>query len=75
VADAGEVETLHLDIADLDALLVGPRVERALDLQSGLRRRRADQLDDGDAIRQRPPAPVLGVGISCDGLSYKDTRG
>jgi len=56
---ACDVETLHLGIADLDALLVGPRVERALDFQSGFGRRRADQLDDGDTIRQRPSTPVL----------------
>src|SRR5450631_4386126 len=56
---ADDVEALNLGIDDLDALLVGARVERALDLQAGLGRRRADQLDDGDSIRQRPPAPVL----------------
>ena len=47
---AGDVEALHLGVADLDALLVGPRVERALDLQAGFRRGRADELDDSDTI-------------------------
>src|SRR6266702_2235206 len=56
---AADVEALHLGIADPDALLVGARIERALDLQAGLGRRRADQLDDDDSIRQRPPATVL----------------
>ena len=55
-----DVEGLHLGIADFDALLVGARVERAVDLQSGLGRCRADQFDDGEAIGQRPAAPVLG---------------
>ena len=33
---AVDVEGLHLGITDLDALLVGPRVERTLDLQASL---------------------------------------
>ncbi len=56
----GDVETVHLGSADLDAFLVGAGVERALDPQTGLGRRRADQLDDGKAIGERPAAPVLG---------------
>ena len=56
---AGDVERGHLGVADLDALLVGPRVERALDLQAGLGRRRGNQLDDGHEIRERFAAPVL----------------
>ena len=56
---AGDVEGLHMGIADLDAFLIGPLIERTLDLQSGLGRGRADQLDDGDTIGQWPPAPVL----------------
>jgi hypothetical protein len=56
---AGDVEGLHLGIADLDALFVGARVERAFDFQSGFGRSGADQLDDGDAVGQRPAAPVL----------------
>jgi hypothetical protein len=57
---AGDVELRHLGLPDLDALFVGARVERALDLQSGLGRRRRNHLDDGEAIDQRPVAPVLG---------------
>jgi hypothetical protein len=57
---AGDVELRHLGVADLDALFVGARVERALDFQSGLGGRRPNQLDDGEAIDQRPAAPVLG---------------
>jgi hypothetical protein len=56
---AGDVEALHLGVADLDALLVGARVEGTFDFQSGFGRGRADQLDDGDMISQRPAAPVL----------------
>src|SRR5271166_4399638 len=53
------VERLHLGIADLDALLVSARVQRALDFQAGLGCRRCDQLDDSQAIRERPAAPGL----------------
>ena len=56
---AGDVEAVHLGFADLDALLIAARVECALDFQTGLGRRRADQLDHGKAIRERPAAPVL----------------
>jgi hypothetical protein len=56
---ACDVETLHLGIADLDPLLVAARVECTLDFQTGLCRDGADQLDDGDAIGERPAAPVL----------------
>ena len=58
---ACDVERLHLGIADLDALLVGPRVERTLDFQAGLGRRRGDQFDDGQSVRQGPAAPSLRV--------------
>ena len=44
---AGDVEAFHFGFADLDALVVVPRVKRALDLQAGLGRRGADQLDHG----------------------------
>ena len=53
------VEVLHLGIADLNARLVGPRVERTLDLQASVGRRRRDQLDDGQSVRQRSAAPGL----------------
>ncbi len=56
---ACDVEHLHLGIADLDALLVGARVEGALDFQSGFGCRRADRLDDGETIRQRAGTPGL----------------
>jgi hypothetical protein len=56
---ASNVEAFHLGIADFDSLLVAARVERALDFQTGLGRRRRDQLDHGKAVRERPPAPVL----------------
>ena len=53
------VERLHLGVADLDALFVSARVQRALDFQAGLGCRRRDQLDDSHAIRERPAAPGL----------------
>ena len=56
---AGDIEAFHCGVADLDALLVAARVERAFDLQTGLGGRRPDQLDHGKAIRKRPAAPVL----------------
>src|SRR5271155_4228265 len=54
-----DVEGLHLGIANLDALLVGARVERTLDLQASLGRGRRDQLDDGQSVRQRSATPAL----------------
>jgi hypothetical protein len=56
---AGDVEAFHCGFADLDALLVAARVERAFDLQTGLGGRRPDQLDHGKAIRQRRPRQSL----------------
>jgi hypothetical protein len=48
----------------ISALLIlmpflGARVECALDFQTGLGRRRADQLDHGKVIGERPATPVL----------------
>jgi hypothetical protein len=57
---AGDFEAFHCGSADLDALLVGAGVERALDFQTGLGGGRPDQFDHGKAIRERPAAPVLG---------------
>lgn len=54
---AGDVEARNLGIRDLDAVLVGPRIERALDFEPGLGRRRADQFDHGEvrwSINGRP---------------------
>src|ERR1700722_1677012 len=55
----GDVEAFHYGFADLDALLVAARVERAFELQAGLGGRASDQFADGKAIRKRPAAPVL----------------
>ena len=55
---AGDVEGVHFGVADLDAFFIGSLVERASDLEARLCRRRADEFDDGDTIRQRPAAPV-----------------
>src|ERR1700730_11866698 len=54
-----DVEALHLGFADFDALLVAACVERTRNFQTGLGRRRANQLDHGKAIRERPAAPIL----------------
>ena len=52
---AGDVEGLHLGIADFDALLVAARIEGALDVQAGLCGGRADQLDHGQrSVSGRP---------------------
>jgi hypothetical protein len=56
---ASDVEALHLGIADLDSLLIGARVERAFNFQTGLGGRRADQLNHGEAVGERLAAPVL----------------
>src|SRR5262252_1610274 len=56
---AGDVEAFHLGFADLDALLVAACVAYALGFQTGLCGGRADQLDHGEAIGERPAAPVL----------------
>ena len=49
----------HLGLADPDALLVRPLVEGALDLQAGLGRGSANELDDRRSTLQRPATPVL----------------
>ena len=56
---ACDVEACHLGFADLDALAIAAGVERAFDLEAGLGGGRSDQLDHGQAIRERPAAPVL----------------
>jgi len=57
---ASDVEGEHLSVRDLDGLLVDALVEHTLDLEAGLGRGGADQLHHGEAVRQRPAAPVLG---------------
>src|SRR5208283_4223880 len=54
-----DVERLHLGIAHFDALFVGSGIERTLDFQAGLGRRRSNQLDHGHAIDEWSPAPSL----------------
>ena len=74
---ACDVERLHLGIADLDALLVGPRVERTLDFQAGLGRRRGDQFDDGQSsVRGRPrQVCVMWQNRRCSILFHFDVPG
>ena len=51
---SGEVaQRGHVAVADFDAFLVGSQVEHALYFQTGFGGRRADQLDDGDAVGER----------------------
>src|SRR5216110_2194307 len=57
---AADVEALHRGFGDLDAFLVGSRVEGALYFEAGFGRRRGNQLDYGGAIGERSGAPVLG---------------
>ena len=56
---AVDVETLHLGIGDLDAFLIDRGVENGVDFESGLGRRRRNQIDDRGMVRQWPAAPVL----------------
>ena len=56
---AGDGKLGHLGLADLLAFLVGPLVERALDLEAGVGRGGPDQFDDRHAARQRPAPPAL----------------
>jgi hypothetical protein len=55
----GDVESFHCGFRYLDALAVAARIECAFDLETGLGRCCPDQLDHGQAIRERPAAPVL----------------
>src|SRR5262245_8617230 len=54
-----DVERLHLGIADLDALLVGPRVECALNFQAAFGGRSRDPLDHSYPAFGRSAAPCL----------------
>ena len=56
---ADEIDGVELGVADFDAFLIGAGINSAFDRQAGFRRRRADQFDDSEAIRQRTTAPVL----------------
>ena len=40
-----DVEAFHLGLADLDAFLVGPCIERTFDLETGLRFCCGDQIE------------------------------
>ena len=55
-----DVEAFHLSVADLDAFLVGSRVECAFYLETGFGGGCGDQFNDGEPIRERSAAPVLG---------------
>jgi hypothetical protein len=55
---ADEIDGVELGVADFDVFLVGAGIKSAFDRQAGFRRR-ADQLDDSEAIHQRTTAPVL----------------
>ena len=74
---ACDVERPHLGIADLDALLVGRGIERALDFQAGFGRRRANQLDHGDAIDSGRPRQfcVMWQNRRCSILFHFDVPG
>jgi hypothetical protein len=56
---ATHVETFHLGVGDLDAFLVDPRIEGALNFEPGLGGCRRDDLDDGGVVSERPTAPIL----------------
>ncbi len=56
---AADVEMFHVGFGDLDAFLVDPRVECALDFEPGLGACRRDEFDDGGVVCERPTAPIL----------------
>src|ERR1700720_3900593 len=56
---AADVESLHFGIGDLDALLIGPFIERTLDLEPGFSGGGGDQLDHCSAADEWLGAPVL----------------
>ncbi len=74
---AGDVEGVHFGVADLDAFFIGSLVERAFDLEARLCRRRADEFDDGDTIRQRPARQfcVIWQNRRCSILFHFDVPG
>ena len=55
-----EVEGIHFDVGHLDAGRIGVLIEFAPNLQTGVRRRRGDQLDDDLMADERLAAPVAG---------------
>src|ERR1700732_2994455 len=66
---AADVEGFHFGVGDLDALLIGPLIERTLDLEPGFGRRRGDQLDHCSAADEwvgggEEGKPVIGVDVS-----------
>ena len=56
---AADVEVFHLSLGDLEAFLVDPRVECALNFEPGLGRCRRYELDDGGVVCEWPATPVL----------------
>src|SRR5205823_4435706 len=55
---AGEVDGIHFGVGHLDAGRIGVLIELATNLQTGLGRRRGDQLDDDLMADERSAAPV-----------------
>ena len=74
---AFDVEGGHLGVTDLDAFFVCAFVQGARDLQAGFGRRRADQLDDGEPVREWPTAPRLRdvTDMRCSILFHFDVPG
>ena len=68
----------HLGFGDLDAFLVGPGVEGALDFEPGLGACRRDELDDSGVVCERPAAPVLSDAAEqavLDPVAFRRARG
>ena len=72
---ACNVERLHLGIADLDALLVIARIERAFDLEACFGCRCRDGLDHGKTTCERSGAPSLGNVTEQAMLDFVPLRG
>jgi hypothetical protein len=55
-----EMNSVEVGILDLDAFLIGPRIDGAFDFQAGRGGCRADQFDNRQMVCQRAASPRLG---------------
>jgi hypothetical protein len=75
---ARDVESFHLGVGDLDALLAGVCIECALDAQSGRGCCRRDQFDDRQYVGERSASPRLrdvGQNNRCSNLFHFEVPG
>ena len=55
-----DIQSPHFLIADLAAFFIAFVVQPSLDIEAGFRFRISDKVDDGDAVEERPAAPIFG---------------